>query len=282
MNKAWIHKNYRITPWENAGDATELFNDEERSSQSSSLTPLLTVLVFSSLILLLSIVFFSMNDSEEFIFAMADMPIVKGASLESFDKERVLARMSSRTRLDYNAKVDFIAKTIEKRNPSVDAKEIATMIVFQSHIANYDPLFVTAVIFAESNFKNKARSRVGARGLMQLMPDTARDVCKLTNTKWRGESGLDTPDYNIFLGINYLKFLSSEFYGNNLEHVLIAYNWGLGKFNRARSRSMFVRLPRETIHYKHKVLTHHKRWKAEFDVYLAALRRPNSESVMNG
>jgi len=79
-----------------------------------------------------------------------------------------------------------------------------------------DPALVRAIIRAESNFDSHAVSRKGARGLMQLMPDTAG--------RYAVENVFD-PEANIRGGVRYLRFLHDMFAGR-LSLVVAAYNAG--------------------------------------------------------
>lgn len=78
------------------------------------------------------------------------------------------------------------------------------------------PELVRAIIQVESGFNHRARSHRGARGLMQLMPGTARDM---------GARNLFDPRQNIFAGARYLRFLLDAFDGN-LTLATAAYNAG--------------------------------------------------------
>lgn len=79
-----------------------------------------------------------------------------------------------------------------------------------------DPVLVRAVILVESAFDPNCVSRRGARGLMQLMPDTARRY---------GVKNIFDPEENIRGGVHYLADLIRMF-PNNLPHTLAAYNAG--------------------------------------------------------
>ncbi|KKM11943.1 hypothetical protein SY88_06000 [Clostridiales bacterium PH28_bin88] len=89
-----------------------------------------------------------------------------------------------------------------------------------------DPYLVTALIRVESRFKPEALSPRGARGLMQLMPETAEWIARQMGEPFRPEA-LFEPEYNIRLGTWYLADLQNEF-SNNRALVLAAYNGGRG------------------------------------------------------
>lgn len=74
-----------------------------------------------------------------------------------------------------------------------------------------DPFFVAAVIREESSYDARARSWVGAVGLMQLMPETARLVAATAGVRLSEPAGLWEPPVNIVLGTHYLAQLRSRF-----------------------------------------------------------------------
>lgn len=84
-----------------------------------------------------------------------------------------------------------------------------------------DPALVKAIIHTESAFNPSARSPVGAMGLMQLMPATARDM---------GVGNAYDPAQNIEGGVKYIAWLKRQF--SNLNHVIAAYNAGLGNVRK--------------------------------------------------
>ena len=89
-----------------------------------------------------------------------------------------------------------------------------------------DPLVVLSLIRQESAFNPKAKSIVGARGLMQLMPQTARRF----NTKIRAHH-LKKPNLNIRIGTKLLRKLLKKYQGN-LIYALSAYNAGERNANK--------------------------------------------------
>ena len=108
-----------------------------------------------------------------------------------------------------------------------------------------DPALVAAVIEQESRFKPRARSHVGARGLMQLMPRTGR---------WMGARDLYDPEQNVDAGVKYIKYLEKRFDGNR-KLVVAAYNGGEGNVKRYRGVPPF----RETRTYVKKVMQNYDR-----------------------
>ena len=97
-----------------------------------------------------------------------------------------------------------------------------------------DAGLIKAVIKAESNFNPNAVSSAGARGLMQLMPATARGL---------GVSDSFDPEQNVMAGTRFLRDLLDR-YNGNLDSTLAAYNWGPGNVDKHPDS-----LPRETRNY---------------------------------
>ena len=88
-----------------------------------------------------------------------------------------------------------------------------------------------AIARQESAFHQQARSRVGARGLMQLMPATAKMTAKRYDVKYSGPSELFTPRTNIALGTAYLAEVLETFEGNRA-YATAAYNAGPGRVKK--------------------------------------------------
>ncbi|HSF32864.1 MAG TPA: transglycosylase SLT domain-containing protein [Candidatus Tectomicrobia bacterium] len=94
-----------------------------------------------------------------------------------------------------------------------------------------DPLFVAALIMAESDWNPRAFSRVGARGLMQLMPTTGRRVAEGIGVAIASDDQLYDPSLNVRLGVTYLGELNRRFEGK-LPLVLASYNAGEDQVRR--------------------------------------------------
>lgn len=90
---------------------------------------------------------------------------------------------------------------------------------------NIEPAWTYAIIRRESAFMHDARSSVGAMGLMQLMPNTARQVARQMKIRYRGRNSLLASNTNIRLGTGYLERMLSKL---DSQHVLAtaAYNAG--------------------------------------------------------
>jgi soluble lytic murein transglycosylase-like protein len=96
-------------------------------------------------------------------------------------------------------------------------ERVLDLIIRVSREEDINPLFVMAIVKAESNFNHRALSRAGAVGLMQVLPSTAMWV----------NSGLNVynPEDNLRLGIRYFKMMRTKFKGYT-RLALAAYNAG--------------------------------------------------------
>lgn len=94
-----------------------------------------------------------------------------------------------------------------------------------------DPAVLYGLIRQESAFDELAESPVGARGLMQLMPATGRQMARETKQPWRGEDSLFDAALNIRYGSGYYRRLLRQYHGN---HALsaAAYNAGPHRVRR--------------------------------------------------
>jgi soluble lytic murein transglycosylase len=122
---------------------------------------------------------------------------------------------------------------LRSHRPDISESEswrLSEVIFEESARRQLDPLVVTALIQVESGFKSAAISPMGARGIMQIMPDTGKFLAETV----AGEYGfqlaafspelLDDPVLNLRLGIYYLHDLKKQF--QHLNVALTAYNFG--------------------------------------------------------
>ena len=115
----------------------------------------------------------------------------------------------------YACKVD---SNVNWRTTALQRKQFDQHIQLYAKRHNVDPALVKAVIHAESAFNPKARSRVGAQGLMQLMPATAAEL---------GVKNAFDPEQNIEGGVKYLAQMLKRF-NNDTRLATAAYNAGPG------------------------------------------------------
>ncbi len=110
-------------------------------------------------------------------------------------------------------------------------------VVANAREIGLDPADLYALIRQESRFVMDARSYVGASGLMQIMPATARWTAKKIGLAFRPEM-LTERDTNLKLGANYLKLIFDDFDGS-LAMAAAAYNAGPGRPRRWRQGGLF-------------------------------------------
>ena len=126
---------------------------------------------------------------------------------------------------------------------------------------------IYAIIKAESNFEPKAISKKGAKGLMQLMEETAQDVATKIENKINQENvkeELLKVENNIRIGTKYLSILLERY--ENKEVALAAYNAGIGTIDKWIEKGIIKKdgtdienIPyKETNNYVRKILRDYK------------------------
>lgn len=131
----------------------------------------------------------------------------------------------------------------------ISQQQKAYQHVIRSYAAKYgvEEALIYSVVKQESCFNEKALSRAGAIGLMQLMPATASHL--KVKDPWN-------PEQNIHGGVKYLSRMLKRFKGNK-KYALAAYNAGPGKVERYGGIPPY----RETQHYVKKIMADYKRMK---------------------
>ncbi len=91
-----------------------------------------------------------------------------------------------------------------------------------------DRALLFAITKQESGFRTTAKSGVGANGVMQLMPGTAKLVAHKNKVKW-SDMDMSNPEHNMFLGQQYIvDLLAQPVIDNSIIKMLAAYNAGIG------------------------------------------------------
>ncbi len=137
----------------------------------------------------------------------------------------------------------------------------ASQVGHEARIHSIDPLLALALMRRESRFAPEATSGAGARGLMQLMPSTARGVARQLRLASTSAVDLYDPDLNVKLGTWYLASVLRDFRGRP-DQALASYNAGRRKVEEWRRDTgdqdpeLFVELIgySETRNYVKKVL----------------------------
>ncbi|NML13635.1 lytic transglycosylase domain-containing protein [Azohydromonas caseinilytica] len=132
---------------------------------------------------------------------------------------------------------DRCINTSERTRDEVDMAQRFPMphrqaVLREAHAIGIDPAYVYGLIRQESRFITNARSHVGASGLMQVMPDTARWTAKKLGIDYTPDLITDR-DTNLRIGTGYLKLVLDSFEGHQAL-AAAAYNAGPGRPRRWR------------------------------------------------
>jgi len=127
-----------------------------------------------------------------------------------------------------------------------------------------DPSLIAAVIYAESRFRDQ-ESHAGARGLMQITPQTAHLIAHLSGGTRFVTGDLSNPEINIRYGSFYLDYLLERYDSNEIA-ALAAYNAGIGTVDRWGGSSLglgAVEFP-ETRAYIEEVLDKRREYRDKY------------------
>ncbi len=144
--------------------------------------------------------------------------------------QRKIAELEERLKV-----LDVIKDFSEGAMAEKDQGALARVVYEESRRFGYDPLMIVAMIITESHFRPDAKSRVGATGLMQVMPFVGRDLAEQVVTKspelwddrpmqWAGHDTLLDPVQNVRLGVLHLSQLILKF--GSVRDGIRAYNYG--------------------------------------------------------
>ena len=140
----------------------------------------------------------------------------------------------------------------------------------QARDKGLDASLIAAVIFEESKFRDRT-SRAGARGLMQITPETARFIARRSGGTRFEQGDLATPQINIAYGSFYLRYLLDRYAGKE-ELAVAAYNAGHANVDRWLARAgspdefdsaRHILFP-ETREYVEGVLEHRREYREHY------------------
>ena len=164
-----------------------------------------------------------------------------------------------------NERAETVRNEFKANFDKVEARQLGYSTAYSEHISeasseyNISPMLIRSVIQAESSGNPRAKSSVGAVGLMQIMEKGAlAEVNQKYETEYTIED-MTNPQKNIEVGTAYLKILLDKF-GGNEKFALAAYNAGPTKVNNligdqsdATYENIATNLPEETQNYVAKV-----------------------------
>jgi soluble lytic murein transglycosylase-like protein len=164
--------------------------------------------------------------------AMAAPVVVRApaAVVQAPVKVAAKPKAAKKTKADAKlAQVEALAARYRKAGYKV-SPALARQIHAAATANRIDPLVAFGLVRTESGFKNSATSPVGAVGLTQLMPSTARFIKRGVT-----RSDLRNPEVNLSIGFRYLRDLIEKYDGDT-ELALTAYNRGPGTVDRVLKR----------------------------------------------
>lgn len=193
------------------------------------------------------------KNDEYKISLMQDTMRLNKLSLEIYEKYQSIENHQNILLTDY-----ALQQCSAKKLSSKERVELAYIITEQAKKHNLDPLLIVALIQIESTFNINAESHKGAKGLMQLLPDTAKYINKKTDKGIPENSNLFDAETNIALGTAYMEYLLNKTNGN-LEYALAAYNMGPANMFKAKREN---KVPKA---YSNKVLKEYNKLQKAVD-----------------
>lgn len=125
-----------------------------------------------------------------------------------------------------------IAQTLQKEQGLSFYRYLYPMKVRElNQVNDVEWALINAIIRQESRFEQTAQSHAGARGLMQLMPTTAKETARKLGVRHQLAWLKTRPDHNILLGSRYLKQMVNR-YDGHYAMAAAAYNAGPGRVDR--------------------------------------------------
>ncbi len=154
-------------------------------------------------------------------------------AIKKLDKKTILAAAKYAQELDWKQIAIFtIAKAkywddVTLRFPMAYKEQVQNNAKSQQ----LNPAIIYGLIRRESAFNKNAQSPVGARGLMQIMPKTGKQIARELKERWKGQNNLFDPSTNLKYGSYYYKQLLNQFNGH-YALAAAAYNAGPHRVKR--------------------------------------------------
>ncbi len=145
------------------------------------------------------------------------------------DDYLVAAKKASKLNMDHIA--IRVAQEAEKKNIVIPDQAYPLVDNYLRGVNDVEWALVHALIRQESRFDAQAISPAGARGLMQVMPGTAKEVARKAGLSHQTDWLITRPDHNIKLGTKYIAQMVAR-YNGNYALALAAYNAGPGRVDR--------------------------------------------------
>lgn len=178
--------------------------------------------------------------------------------------------------------LNFVKKRIEEKKQYEEFRKTTLPRDFENKVQNYYPVIrkyskrygfdwrlIIMLILKESRFKENARSHVGAMGLMQIMPSTAREIRREMDIEYIANNPRD----NIAAGIYHLykqlqKFPDAD-RDNRVKLALAAYNCGVGRIYDAQAVARYLDLDPQSWEAVRECLLKltRKQWRMHLEVW---------------
>jgi soluble lytic murein transglycosylase len=156
--------------------------------------------------------------------------VLLGTSVSVLSGEIALAKAKT----EKNDAIERIVAYLKGKNVQIkddNLKAVVHSVYDESRQVDLDYRLALAVIKVESNFRQDAVSKKGARGLFQIKPSLAKYIAKDAGVAWNGNESLHEPEKNVKLGVYHLSKLMDDF--KSLPTALHAYNAGANSMKRS-------------------------------------------------
>jgi membrane-bound lytic murein transglycosylase F len=178
-----------------------------------------------------------------FLFNIGLYSCQSSSDKSAMNNDNLELRKTVKEQIAEKKELEKIKKDLSRKHLNKAISKYKPIIKKYSKRYGFDWRLITAQIVQESGFKIKARSRVGAHGLMQIMPGTAREISKELDIEYI----MKNPRENITAGIYHLKkqlrYFPDAKYTERTKLALASYNCGVGRVLDAQDITRYYKLP---------------------------------------